>query len=275
MPVNNSITAFDTIAADYDNSFSHSLTGMSQRVQTRKWLSAFLKDKKRLRILEINCGTGDDAAWLASMGHDVVAADASLEMIREARAKSVLMPADNPVRFLHCPFAELQSGLANEKFDLIFSNFSGLNCVPSNELMLLNEQFYGLLRPGGHMAIVIFGKYTWWETLYYLLKLNPGQAFRRWKRKRALAGLKKGIYQPVYYYSISRFCKLLSRFTLIDKRPVGLFIPPSYMEPLMQKNKRLFRLLEKMEKRSGAAAFSQLSDHCYLLLKAKDLPQRR
>jgi ubiquinone/menaquinone biosynthesis C-methylase UbiE len=268
MPAN-SVTAFDTIAAEYDNTFSHSLTGMGQRVQTRKWLSAFLKDKERLHILEINCGTGDDAAWLASMGHNVVAADASGEMIREAKAKSVLRPSDNPVRFLHCSFAEMRSALANDKFDLIFSNFSGLNCIPAEELALLDKQFNTLLHPGGHMAIVIFGKYTWWETLYYLLKLNPAKAFRRWKKKRSLAGLKKGIYQPVYYYSISRFCRLLGRFSLVDKRPVGLFIPPSYMEPVMQKNKRLFRLLEKIEKRSGAPAFSQLADHCYLLLKVK------
>jgi ubiquinone/menaquinone biosynthesis C-methylase UbiE len=269
MPDNN-VTAFDTIAAEYDTSFSESLTGKGQRIQSRKWLSGFLQDKKGLRILEINCGTGDDACWLVSLGHTVVAADASLEMIREAKAKAILASVTDQVHFLHSSFADLHNHLSNEKFDLIFSNFSGLNCVSAQELILLNEQFYDLLRPSGNMAVVIFGKYTWWETMYYLLRLNPGKASRRWRKKKSLAGLKKGIYQPVYYYSIGRFCRLLNRFRLVDKRPVGLFIPPSYMEPFMQKNKRLFYLLEKMEKRTGGiSAFSQLSDHSYLLFQKK------
>ena len=57
---------FDILAPDYDAVFSHSLTGSAQRWITRARLSAFLADKGPLRILEINCGTGEDACWLAS-----------------------------------------------------------------------------------------------------------------------------------------------------------------------------------------------------------------
>jgi ubiquinone/menaquinone biosynthesis C-methylase UbiE len=269
MHVNNE-TAFDTIAAEYDLSFSQTLTGKSQRRQSRKWLAAFLQDKQNLRILEINCGTGDDAMWLASLGHQVTATDAAAEMIKEARIKSMLRPPDNSIQFIQCSFKELQFNLSNQKFDLIFSNFSGLNCIPADELSLLNQQFHELLNPGGHLAVVIFGKYNWWETVYYLLKFNPSKASRRWRKKRALAGLKKGIFQPVYYYSKNRFCRLLDKFKLIEKKPVGLFVPPSYMESFMKKNPRMFRLLDKLENKAGGmSTFSQWGDHSYLLLKAK------
>lgn len=259
---------FDAIAAEYDNSFSQSLTGASQRLQARKWLSYFLRDKKCLRILEINCGTGDDAVWLAGAGHRVVATDASATMIEVAKKKQALSANAHSIQFFQCAFNELQTLLPGEKFDLIFSNFSGLNCIPADELRSLNASFQELLKPGGHMAVVIFGKYNWWEVFYYLLKMSPGKAFRRWRQKQSLSQLKAGHFQPAYYYSINRFCRLLNQFSLVEKRPVGLFVPPSYAESLMKKNRRLFHLLEKLERKAGGiAAFSQLADHSYLLLK--------
>ncbi|MEO5562039.1 MAG: class I SAM-dependent methyltransferase [Chitinophagaceae bacterium] len=266
-----SVTAFDTLAADYDSSFSRSLTGSSQRMQSRKWLSAFLKDKQNLCILEINCGTGDDALWLASLGHQVVATDASAAMIQEAKTKQVLHSSQHPVQFLQCDFTDLHAGLEHQKFDLIFSNFSGLNCVPANKLRLLNNHFHDFLNPGAHIAVVIFGKYNWWETFYYLLKLNPVKALRRWRNGPSFMKSKDGHTQPVYYYSIRRFLSLLNQFTFIEKRPVGLFIPPSYLEPFMQKNPRLFRFLEKLEQKAGGlASFTQFADHSYVLLKKEE-----
>ncbi|WP_315817338.1 methyltransferase domain-containing protein [Paraflavitalea speifideaquila] len=82
--------AFDVLAADYDTSFSHSLTGHAQRMVSRAWLQSFLAGKGTLRILEINCGTGEDALWLASLGHTVIATDQSERMIGEAREKQLL-----------------------------------------------------------------------------------------------------------------------------------------------------------------------------------------
>lgn len=261
------ISAFDAMAADYDNSFSRSLTGQAQREQVRTWLGDFLKDKTRLNILEINCGTGDDAIWLSSLGHRVVATDTSEAMITEARKKSSFA-ISQLVQFTHCAFADLPAALAYEKFDLVFSNFSGLNCVAADELSLLNQQLYNLLKPGGHIAAVIFGKYNWWETIYFLLKGKPGKAFRRWRKKPSVSELKEGVFQEVYYYSASRFCRLFNRFKKTEARPVGLFVPPSYLESFMQKNPGWFRSLEKFEKKAGGiSAFSQFADHQYLLLK--------
>jgi len=265
MPPTNA-PAFDAIAAEYDAHFSQSLTGNSQRMQVRRWLSSFLENKKDLNILEINCGTGDDALWLHSLGHRVLATDVSGAMIAEAKNKPASINVDQPLRFMQCAFDDLLFKTADERFDLIFSNFSGLNCVSANEK--LGQQFHKLLHPGGHLAVVIFGKYNWWETIYYLLRAKPAQAFRRWRKKVSTAVLKEGSVQPVYYYSTKRFCHLLGSFKKIEKRPVGLFIPPSYLESFMQRRPGLFRWLQRSEKKAGGTpAFSQLADHQYLLLK--------
>ena len=39
-------------------------------------------------VLEVGCGTGREAAWMAARGLDVTATDASAAMLAEARKKS-------------------------------------------------------------------------------------------------------------------------------------------------------------------------------------------
>jgi ubiquinone/menaquinone biosynthesis C-methylase UbiE len=260
--------AFDILAADYDTNFSHSLTGHAQRLVSRAWLQSFLAGKGILRILEINCGTGEDAFWLASLGHTVIATDQSERMIREARDKiNPAMGHTNPV-FMTCSFEELGKTMGQERFDLVFSNFAGLNCISPEGLAALNRSLQQLLTDQGHIAAVIFGKYCWWETCYYLLKADGRRAFRRWTRKPVAARLTATVSQPVFYYSVRRFMKNMQPFALLEKKPVGLFIPPSYMEHSMRKYKRLFGMLVKMEHWVRPVSWcSALADHTYLLLK--------
>lgn len=264
----NKQAAFDVLAADYDASFSQSLTGQAQRLVSRTWLQSFLAGRGTLRILEINCGTGDDALWLASLGHSVVATDQSPHMIREAQEKVLTGdPGAGPV-FITCPFDELGATLQHEHFDLVFSNFAGLNCISPEQLAVLGRQLKTLLTDNGHIAAVIFGKYCWWETCYYLLRADSRNAFRRWTRKPVMAALTTEVAQPVFYYSVRRFMRNMKFFSLLEKRPVGLFIPPSYMEHRMRRNKRLFGWLIKLEHLIRSVPIcSALADHTYILLK--------
>ena len=264
----NEQAAFDVLAADYDTSFSQSLTGQAQRAVSRQRLQSFLAGKGMLRILEINCGTGEDAWWLASLGHTVVATDQSDYMIQEAKQKGS-SGTSNP-SFITCSFDQLGPTLQHERFDLVFSNFAGLNCISPAQLVTLNQELQQLLTKDGHIAAVIFGKYCWWETCYYLLKADGRNAFRRWTSKPVAARLTDNISQPVYYYSISRFMKSMQQFSLLEKKPVGLFIPPSYMEHSMRRNRRVFGLLVKLESLTRVISLcSALADHTYLLLKKR------
>lgn len=259
---------FDVLAAGYDAGFGQSLTGRAQRHVSRVWLQQFLLYRGPLRILEINCGTGDDALWLSSLGHYVVATDQSPLMIQEAAQKSAQVNLPLKPTFLTSGFDQLGAILGEQRFDLVFSNFAGLNCVAPHELVSLTKTLEGLLTDDGHLAAVIFGKYCWWETCYYLFKADARNAFRRWKHKPVVAQLTSNVQQPVFYYSVAEFVKSVRPLLLREKRPVGLFIPPSYMEQSMQKHTRIFSLLVKLEKlmRPGAAC-SALADHTYILLQ--------
>ncbi|HZE84470.1 MAG TPA: class I SAM-dependent methyltransferase [Puia sp.] len=261
--------AFDILAHDYDTSFSHSLTGYQQRLIGRYRLNTFLAGagKGPLRILEINCGTGEDALWLASLGHEVVATDQSAGMIRVAQ-KKIAGVMQGTVSFLQCGFGQLADTFRGQRFDLIFSNFAGLNCVPPGDMPELGMQFHDLLNEEGHLAIVVFGKYCWWETCYYLVKGDVHRAFRRWSNKKSLARLGEGVDQPVYYYSVGRFVRMWRSFRLMKKGAIGLFVPPSYLERAMQRNPRSFRWLVRLEKGiRDLSAGSAAADHTYMLFK--------
>src|ERR1700750_2212382 len=77
--------AFDRIAEDYDRRFTDSLIGRAQRDAVWKVLrKTFRRNDK---VLELNCGTGEDAIYLAGNGISVVALDASQQMIATAEQR--------------------------------------------------------------------------------------------------------------------------------------------------------------------------------------------
>ena len=62
---------FDVLADTYDEVFTRSLIGQAQRAQVWRVLEqAFSRGQ---RVLEINCGTGEDALFLVRQGIAVVA----------------------------------------------------------------------------------------------------------------------------------------------------------------------------------------------------------
>ena len=77
---------FDNIAPFYDELFSDTKIGLYLKQIVWNYLDENLP-KSELNILEINCGTGVDAIYLAHKGHNVIATDQSAEMIKNAQQK--------------------------------------------------------------------------------------------------------------------------------------------------------------------------------------------
>src|SRR5687768_6985931 len=120
---------FDTMADTYDADFTHTAIGQLQRKQVWQFLSPVLNMyQKPLRILEINCGTGEDAVELSRAGHQVTATDGSAIMVERAREKADLL-SENGIVFKVCAFDQLNQQFPDQKFDLVISNFGGLNCI--------------------------------------------------------------------------------------------------------------------------------------------------
>jgi SAM-dependent methyltransferase len=206
--------AFDQLAAEYDRLWTRSAVGGLQREAVWRHIGAFFSPGQT--ALDLGCGTGEDALRLIEAGLRVRAIDASSEMVRIARERGVdaqVLPIED-------------CALLAESFDAVLSNFGALNCV--EDLKALCPPLARLVKPGGHMAICVLGRFCAWETAWALLRRQSAKPFRRW-RKSAMSSLGIRVFYPSRKRLEAAFCP---SFTLVNWRGIGLCVPPSYVTGL-------------------------------------------
>jgi len=209
-----SATAFDNLASQYDCLWTRTTIGHLQREAVWRGIAPLFKPGQT--VLDLGCGTGEDALRLINAGLHVHAIDASPEMVRIARDGGVdaeVLPIEN-------------CGQLEGRFDAVLSNFGALNCVA--DLEPLREPLSRLVRPGGYLAICLIGRFCLWETAWSLLRLRPVKAFRRW-RNSAMSSLGFRVFYPSKENLEDAFG---SHFALLNWRGVGLSVPPSYVTGL-------------------------------------------
>ncbi len=203
--------SFDSYAKDYDADFSFSPIGKMQRERVYHFLTPHLKPN--LTILEINCGTGEDAKLLSALGNKMDASDISEEMIAVCKQKQI-----KNVNFDTCDARNLLSHYKANTYDLIFSNFGGLNCLSEQELESFISDANQLLKKDGILACVIMGRKCRWENFFFRIKKDA-----RLNRRKTLTGLKTQLNEAIfntYYYSPAEFAQL-SKIHFIGKSTLG------------------------------------------------------
>lgn len=252
---------FDQAAKNYDKHFTYSEIGKIQRNLVYENSKKHLKNIKNL--LEINCGTGEDAIWLASHNIQVTATDISEKMIDVAKSKTNLENLTFKVLDINNLSKE------NQKSDFIFSNFGGLNCLTKSELTQFFNSAAEILSDKGKMSLVIMPKNTIWEQFYFLLKFDFRNALRR-KNNVAFANV-DGEKVATYYYNSKDIVHLSQvHFEILEVKPVGFFIPPSYLEPFFKNKKTLLKGLDFFENKIKNWSFlSKYADHYIITLQKK------
>lgn len=257
---------FNRVADDYDRTFSQSPVGLMQRQCVHKFLAATVFGKS-LNILEINCGTGDDAIWLAEKGHHVTATDASGQMLEVTKGKIESRALQSRIAAKQASFKEIKEHFQRSSYDLIFSDFGGLNCIPKDELQMLMNDVSCLLKPGGKFVAVIMGRRCLWERIYFLWKGKSGEAFRR-NSNQPVKVLLGDEVQQTWYYSPGEIRVMSStQFKLKKLKPVGIMIPPSYLNTFFDKRKALLSVLGRLESVFSFSIFSNYADHFYIALQ--------
>ena len=256
-------SAFDIAAIEYDKEFTETAVGKLQRQIVWDYLEQNFSTS--LNVLEINCGTGVDAAFLASRGYKILATDASAEMINVAKINN----SDNDnIQFKQLSFDQLQS-LNGKKFDLILSNFGGLNCISPHQLQQLIKQLHNLLSKNGRFIAVVMGNFCAIETGYFLFKLNYKDAFRRRSNEAVEANVSGATVKIWYYSPVTFFDIVKDNFTKVKLKPVGAAIPPSYLNNFYTKNHSLLTISKKVEKILAPYSFAaNISDHYLIDLKS-------
>lgn len=263
---------FDKIAQDYDRSFSDTAVGWAQRQRVWYFLSRFFQENNIQNVLECNCGSGTDAIWLAGQGKQVLATDISSQMVEITADKAEKSGLSKHLQTAVVSMQELHTQeriLQYAPFDLLFSDFGGLNCLSPEEIRQWGQHMKPLLMPGGWLALVVMSRFTCWETLYFLLKGKADEAFRRGSRTAVQARLDVDTFIPTWYFSPKELGDLLPGYTIKECRPIGFWLPPSYLDPFFLKRPKWLRLLEWLEKKSAARWLSPVADHYFLLLQKK------
>jgi len=236
-------TAFDEVAGSYDALFTHTSIGRAQRKQV--WMRLLAGFPPSSRILELNCGTGEDARFLAMVGHSVLACDASPKMIQLARNRADYDRYAPDVHFLQLPNENLRFLMDGPRFDGAFSNFAGLNCVA--DLRPIAAALADLVRPGGRLVLCFLTRVCLAEILWYLLHAHTKKAFRRFAGKSTVRLGRRAI--SVFYPTAREIRRCFSPwFRLTSRRAVGLFVPPSYCEPAIREHRKLLARLESLDR---------------------------
>jgi len=211
-PSDHAAAYFDRLASRYDSVWTNSPAGRLQREAVWRHLDPLIQ--RGDRVLDVGCGTGEDALHLAGLGAQVLALDVSPEMVRVARGKGV------NARVL--PIEGIQALAV--AFDLVLSNFGGLNCV--SHLPAIGQTLARLVRPEGHLAVCLMGRCCLRESAHYVVRGQFRKAARRWRGETSTsAGMR------VSYPTAKQFRQALSpMFELVADVGIGVSVPPSFVE---------------------------------------------
>ncbi len=253
---NNVNKAFTLQSVNYDNYDKENPTLTWMRKQVQKNVLKFLRLNDK--ILELNSGTGIDAEFFAEKGFTVHCTDLSDGMIGQMKKKFSATNFSDRLIIQQCSFTELDK-IGNKKFDFIFSNFGGLNCIP--DLRESTKFFPSLLNKNGRVCLVILPPVCPWE----MIQVFRGKikfAFRRFSNQGTLANV-EGVKFKTFYFSSKNVTNTLGPgFKILRLESLGLFTPSPQMEKIPKKFPGLTKLLNKTdEKISHLFPLNRIGDH--------------
>lgn len=248
--------AFDAVASRYDAESTDAPISRWLRERVWTWLAAMFRPGDH--VLEIGCGTGEDAVWLAQRGVYVTATDASPQMLAITRHKA---EGAGVSELITTQVLDLTQAAAWDvaSHDGAFSNYGALNCI--GDWRVLGAALARIVRPGGRVGFAVMGPFCLWETLWHGLHGDLRTATRRW-RGNAMATV-GGVTFPVHYPTPGRFTRDLGA-SFGQRRVIGLGValPPSDVYKVVGRRLALARFLTRVERLVAPyPPFSYAADH--------------
>lgn len=256
--------AFSNQSGIFDELYSGNTIIQYKRERVRKHVLQHLKPNSN--ILELNAGTGDDAVYFAKLGHHVHATDIAAGMQEKLRDKVGSNQLTGSVSNELCSYTSLDQLKNNEPYDLIFSNFAGLNCTNELEKVLLS--FDRLLKPGGLVTLVILPKFCLWETLLILKGKFKTATRRFFSSNGRKAKIDNDIFTCWYYSPGYVISKLKNKFTLVELEGLCTIVPPSYIEQFAEKHPKIYNyLIAKENKLKNKWPWKYIGDYYIITLR--------
>lgn len=219
-------------------------------------------------VLELNSGTGEDAIWFAEQGHTVHATDISTGMQDILQSKVNALNLQEKISIENISFTNLENLRESKEYDLIFSNFAGLNCT--GELNKVINSFSSLLKPKGVAILVILPKFCLWEILL-LFKGKFRTAIRRFFSSKGVTAHIEGTYFRCWYYNPSYVVKhLKNQFNVLTVEGLCTLVPPSYIKGFAENHPKLFSFLKSRETKCKTRwPWKSIGDYYIIALEKK------
>lgn len=254
--------AFDSIASAYDGSFDSSELNAFMRSISLQAISSLVNQGRK--VLDIGCGTGREAIYLAKSGIKVTASDISPKMTELTAAKAKAEGVADMVEVRTIAAGELGQ-LRDEGmvFDGAFSSFGALNCEP--DLESVAEGIASILPPGSPLVVSMINPFCLTEMVLYGLALRPSKALRRLSTPARMA-VAHDVYIKVYLRTLRGTVDAFKpHFELVKANGLLILLPPPYMESYWRKLGFLRYPLIRIERILAATGpLAALGDH-YLL----------
>ena len=257
--------AFSRKADEYDAFGDDHINLARMRRKVYDHVLRFLQPTDRL--LELNAGTGIDAAFFAGRGHAVHAIDIAPGMIDHLAAKIDQQHLSDRLTVQTLSFTEIDR-VEGGPFDYILSNFGGLNCIA--DLALVTRHLSQVLRPGGIVTWVIMPPVCPWE-MALLLKGRFKVATRRWQRHGTLAHVAGVHFTTTYFTPRQVLITLGPTFRLLRLEGLSVFAPPADRVDFPWRFPRLYRALTRIDDALAARwPFNHWGD--FFMLTAQTVP---
>ncbi len=246
--------AFSKQSVHFDRDDEENRVLQDMRRQVYRHVDRFIRPKSK--ILELNAGTGIDALHFHSLGHTVLATDLAAGMVEQINLKKDAYHLDR-LTAKQLSYESLHE-LRGVKFDYVFSNFGGLNCIP--DLSVVTSGLRNLLNDGAFVTWVIMPRVALWE-MASILKGNSN-AFRRFSRGGVMAHL-EAEYFRTWYHSVSAIRKAFGDdFRLIASEGLGVISPPPHRGDFPRRFPQLYRSLRRADRMlRGVYPFNRWGDH--------------
>jgi ubiquinone/menaquinone biosynthesis C-methylase UbiE len=258
--------AFNTQSALFDGLYSPNPIISYKRARVRALVSTYLQPGKR--ILELNAGTGEDAVYFAQQGYWVHATDISESMQAVLKGKVRQAGLQHRVTQEVCSFTHLNQLQDKGPYDLIFSNFAGLNCT--DKLGQVLHSLPALLHPGGLVLLTVMPGFCLWETLL-ALKGDFKTAFRRFFSAEGAPAHIEGVAFKCWYYRPGFITGTLrASFETLVLEGLCVLVPPSYLENFPVRFPRSYSFLVQAEQRLKSSwPWKYMGDYYIIVLRKK------
>ena len=235
--------AFDAVAADYDRREADNPIMQLMRARSLAMLDSTFPHGATL--LDVGCGTGTEAIWLAKRGRTLFAVDSSPRMLEVLSHRGAAADVEISTRLLCAgDLLKLVNELGEASFDGAYSSFGALNTEPSLDAPV--AALARLVRPGGRIVLSVMNRWCVAEMALLVAGGRPKEAFRRTLPSVRVA-VGSNIADVRYPSWRELSCALRPRFRVVTVQALPLLLLP-YAWPAFSAHPHVYKAVSRLDR---------------------------